>query len=92
MDREGENFRRTADEQAGAESLDTTGGATVDQEGLANNYAIEPEMYYETPGDRTAIKQAEAAERQRTMQELNEDEQGKLTEDGDRRHKGQGMI
>ena len=92
MDREGENYRETAEEQAGAESLNVTGGATVDQEGLANNYAVEPEMYYETPGDRTAMLEAEAAERQQTLEELNEDEAGKLTEEGDRRHKGQGMI
>jgi len=29
----------------------TEGGYTVDKEGLLNNYAVEPEMYYETPGD-----------------------------------------
>jgi hypothetical protein len=92
MDREGEGFKKTADEQAGAQSLNTTGGATVDQEGLANNYAVEPEMYYETPGDRTAMMEAEKAERQKTLKELNEDEEGKLTEEGDRRHKGQGII
>jgi hypothetical protein len=27
------------------------GGATIDNEGLLNNYAIEPEMYFEHPGD-----------------------------------------
>lgn len=27
------------------------GGAAVDNEGLLNNYAVEPEMYYERPGD-----------------------------------------
>jgi hypothetical protein len=51
MDKEGDDFKKTADDQAGAESLDVTGGATVDQEGLANNYVIEPEMYHEQPGD-----------------------------------------
>ncbi|MBA2747943.1 MAG: hypothetical protein H0U45_04195, partial [Tatlockia sp.] len=35
MDREGGDYRKTAHEQAADESLDTTGGATVDQEGLA---------------------------------------------------------
>ena len=35
MDREESDFKETADEQAGKESLDVTGGATVDQEGLA---------------------------------------------------------
>jgi hypothetical protein len=27
------------------------GGAAIDNEGLLNNYAVEPEMYYENPGD-----------------------------------------
>ncbi len=27
------------------------GGAAIDNEGLLNNYAVEPEMYYEHPGD-----------------------------------------
>jgi hypothetical protein len=36
MDREGVNFLRRPAQN----------GATVDQEGLTNNYAIEPEMYY----------------------------------------------
>jgi len=45
------DFRKTAHEQADPESIDVTGGATVDQEGLANNYAIEPEMYVDEPGD-----------------------------------------
>jgi hypothetical protein len=27
------------------------GGAAIDNEGLLNNYAVEPEMYYESPGD-----------------------------------------
>jgi hypothetical protein len=51
--REGEDYKRTADELAGVDegSIDTTGGATVSNEGLANNYAIEPEMYINEPGD-----------------------------------------
>lgn len=27
------------------------GGVTLDSEGLLNNYAVEPEMYYEKSGD-----------------------------------------
>lgn len=50
-EREGSDFRKTANEQADPESINVTGGATVDQEGLANNYAIEPEMYADEPGD-----------------------------------------
>lgn len=92
MDREGEDFKKTAEEQAGAESLNVTGGATVDQEGLANNYAVEPEMYYDTPGDRTAMIEAEEADRQQTLDEANTDKEGQLTEEGDRRGKGPGVI
>jgi len=41
----------------------TLRGATVDQEGLANNYAIEPEMYFEEPGDAKQEEEQDAAER-----------------------------
>lgn len=92
MDREGDNFKKTADEQAGAESLDVTGGATVDQEGLANNYAIEPEMYYETPGDLREKEEAEEAARAEELAEANEDKEGQLTMDKDQRGRGPGII
>jgi molecular chaperone GrpE (heat shock protein) len=51
-DREGDNYKQlpTSDAQ-GRASIDTTAGYTVDGRGLANNYAIEPEMYIEEPGD-----------------------------------------
>jgi hypothetical protein len=50
-DREGHEFKQVPDDAKTAGSLDTTGGCTVDTEGLANNYAVEPEMYSQTPGD-----------------------------------------
>ncbi len=50
-EREGKNFKHLPQHPAGSESLDTTGGFTVDREGLVDNFGIEPEMYYETPGD-----------------------------------------
>ena len=92
MDREGSNYRETADEQAGAESLDVTGGATVDQEGLANNYAIEPEMYYETPGDMKQQEEEDAAARSQELAEANEDKEGDLTMEGDQRGRGPGIV
>ena len=92
MDREGDDYRKTADEQAGAESLDVTAGATVDQEGLANNYAVEPEMYYETPGDMREQEEAEEAARSQEIAEANEDKQGDLTMEGDRRGRGPGVV
>lgn len=46
-------------------------GQTIDREGLANNYAVEPEMYYEEPGDRQEIKEAEKAERAEELKDVN---------------------
>lgn len=48
-EREGENYKQPVEKTEG--SIDTSAGATVSNEGLANNYAIEPEMYIEKPGD-----------------------------------------
>ncbi len=60
MEREENNFKQTSNP-----------GQTVDREGLANNYAIEPEMYYEEPGDRQEIKEAEKAERAEELKDVN---------------------
>lgn len=50
-EREGEEFKHIPDGNL-------EGGVAIDNEGLLNNYAVEPEMYYETPGDaETAPKQ-----------------------------------
>lgn len=92
MDREGSDYRRTAEEQADPESINVTGGATVDQEGLANNYAIEPEMYVNEPGDLRQEEEQLAAERKQELAEANEDKQGELTEENDKRGRGPGLI
>ena len=68
LEREQENFKKTPQSEG---DLDTTSGYTVDKEGLANNYAIEPEMYYEEPGDRQAQKEAEKAERAEELKDVN---------------------
>ena len=91
-EREGDTFRHTADELADPESIDVTGGATVDQEGLANNYAIEPEMYVNEPGDLRKEEAEVAAERSKDLEGLNQDEEGKLTMESDKRGKGPGII
>ena len=70
MKREGDDFKDT-----------TNAGQTVDREGLANNYAVEPEMYYEEPGDRQEVKEAEKQERAEEIKDVN-------TPDG----KGVGII
>lgn len=90
MEREGENYKHTPERE---EAIDTTSGYTMDNEGLMNNFAIEPEMYYEEPGDLQAKKAEEEEARRQELHEINEtDEQGKLTMDGDRRTKGTGVI
>ncbi|MDZ8035693.1 MAG: hypothetical protein RMY64_08555 [Nostoc sp. DedQUE08] len=102
MEREGDKFKKTpteereaeapTDDQTDSESIRTTDGYTIDNEGLSNNYAIEPEMYYEEPGD---ARQQAAEEKQQRIEELgevNQDEEGKLTDKGDSRGRGPGII
>lgn len=91
-EREGADFRKTADELEDPESIDVTGGATVDQEGLANNYAIEPEMYVNEPGDLRQEEEELAAERAEAISEMKQDNDGELTMDHDTRGKGSGAI
>ncbi len=59
-EREGDNFKRLPKHPAGSDSLDTTGGFAVDKEGLVDNFGIEPEMYYKTPGDLRADVEQQA--------------------------------
>jgi hypothetical protein len=49
--REGANYKHKQETEVAEGSIDTSAGATVSNEGLANNYAIEPEMYINEPGD-----------------------------------------
>lgn len=104
QEREGSNFMHTTteehqqdaktDDQTDDESIRTTDGYTVDKEGLVNNYAIEPEMYIDEPGDLRAKEEAEAQERARILAEIKEKrgEEGKLTAETDMRGKGPGII
>lgn len=76
-------------------SVEDTGirrGYTIDLEGHANNYAIEPEMYINKPGDLRKIEAEEKAQRRHELEELQEDEAGKLTVEHDFRHKGPGLL
>ncbi|MGB3236714.1 MAG: hypothetical protein WBB29_00360 [Geitlerinemataceae cyanobacterium] len=94
-EREGEQFKTLPDSEEAVKEgqIDTTAGFTVDQEGLANNYAVEPEMYYEVPGDLREKEEALKAERAAELKEINQtDEQGKLTQKDDERGKGVGII
>ena len=90
-EREKDEYKQPQDDKKG--DLDTTSGYTVDQEGLANNYAIEPEMYVEEPGDLSADQAAEKEKRQAELQARNDtDEEGKLTMEQDDRSKGVGLF
>lgn len=59
-EREGDDFKDNS-----------AAGQTVDREGLANNYAVEPEMYYEEPGDRQEVKEAEKEQRAEELKDIN---------------------
>jgi hypothetical protein len=91
---EGKQNSAKTDDQTDDESIHTTDGYTVDKEGLVNNYAIEPEMYINEPGDLRAKEEAEAAERAQILAEIKDKkgEEGKLTMDEDTRGKGPGII
>ncbi len=101
-EREGSEFKTTpteereasaqTDDQTDPASVQTTGGYTVDQEGLVNNYAIEPEMYYEVPGDARQAEEELHEERVEEYREINQDEEGKLTMNDDQRGRGTGAL
>ncbi|MEA5599652.1 hypothetical protein [Nostoc sp. UHCC 0252] len=102
MEREGNLYKTTpteereadapTDDQTDQGSVRTTDGYTVDKEGLLNNYAVEPEMYYEEPGDARKEAAEDTANRVEELGEVNQDEEGKLTEKGDKRGRGPGII
>src|SRR6478672_11182207 len=79
-------------DEAGEDAIHTTDGYTVDKEGLLNNYAIEPEMYVNQPGDLRKEQEELTAERAEELEEVNEDSQGDLTLETDKRGRGPGII
>lgn len=92
-EREGEAFKHVPDKENNQDHIHTAGGYTVDNEGLVNNFAIEPEMYYEEPGDLREQEEAREAERAEELHDINDnDETGKLTMERDQRGKGSGII
>lgn len=82
----------STDDQTDPQSIRTTDGYTVDKEGLINNYAVEPEMYYEKPGDAREQAEEDKAARAEELREINQNSQGDLTEEGDQRGRGTGAI
>ncbi|MGQ4647243.1 hypothetical protein [Lyngbya aestuarii] len=90
IEREGQQYKHTPEKEG---EIDTTSGYTTDKEGLLNNYAIEPEMYVDEPGDLREEEEQRTAERNEELKEMNQtDEQGKLTMEKDSRGKGTGII
>ncbi|TAE57109.1 MAG: hypothetical protein EAZ76_16430 [Nostocales cyanobacterium] len=95
MEREKDNYKKIPSEadiantptndQSDTYSIRTTDGYTVDQEGLLNNYPVEPEMYYETRGDAREKLEEDKAERLQELKEVNDNTEGK-------RGKGTGII
>ncbi|MBD2196450.1 MULTISPECIES: hypothetical protein [Calothrix] len=80
------------DDQTHSDSIRTTDGYTVDKEGLLNNYAVEPEMYYEVPGDAQESAAQDTANRVEELIEANEDKEGELTDKNDTRGRGPGLV
>ncbi|MCG6136738.1 MAG: hypothetical protein MET45_19220 [Nostoc sp. LLA-1] len=101
-EREGENYKTlpteksqgdaATNDQSNSESINTTEGYTIDKEGLLNNYAVEPEMYYEVPGDARQKAAEDKAARAEELAEINQDQEGELTDKDDKRGKGPGII
>jgi hypothetical protein len=81
-----------SDDQTDSQSVRTTDGYTVDKEGLLNNYAVEPEMYYEVPGDAKESAAQDTANRVEELTEANEDKEGELTDKKDTRGRGPGIV
>lgn len=91
-EREGSHFGHVDHDPADPEHIHTRDGYTIDQEGLINNYAVEPPMYVNEPGDLAEEEAAIAQQRAADRKALADDEEGKLTMGHDWRHKGSGMI
>jgi hypothetical protein len=80
------------DDETDTGSVRTTDGYTSDKEGLINNYAIEPEMYVNEPGDLREKEAQLQAERSGELSEANQDKDGQLTMEHDSRGRGPGVI
>lgn len=96
-EREGQNYKHIPNESdkpaSDSDSIHTTDGYTTDKEGLIDNFAIEPEMYVNEPGDLRQEEQQDEAQRAQELEEVNDtDKDGELTMDHDSRGKGTGII
>lgn len=67
-EREAQGFKDLPEDKG---DVETSGGFTVDREGKLNNFAVEPEMYVDEPGDLEQQKQANRQRRQEEREEIN---------------------
>lgn len=82
--REGKVFGHIDRDPHDSEHVHTRDGYTVDNEGLINNYAVEPPMYINEPGDLDQEERANAEQRAADRRAM---ESGH-----DFHHKGPGLI
>ncbi|MFZ4675378.1 MAG: hypothetical protein ACOYM4_06725 [Nodosilinea sp.] len=83
-EREGKAFGQVEHDPQNPEHVHTRDGYTVDQEGLINNYAVEPPMYINEPGDLAEVEKANAEQRASDRKAMNESH--------DWHHKGPGVV
>jgi hypothetical protein len=83
-EREGQAFGHVDHDPPNPDQVHTRDGYTIDQEGLINNYAVEPPMYINEPGDLDDIERVNAEQRARDRKAM--------VESHDWHHKGPGMI
>ncbi|NMF86586.1 hypothetical protein [Nodosilinea sp. P-1105] len=82
--REGKAFGHVDHDPQDPSQVHTRDGYTVDQEGLINNYAVEPPMYIDEPGDLREVEQANAEQRAADRKAMESSH--------DWHHKGPGII
>jgi hypothetical protein len=83
-EREGKAFGHVEHDPQNSEHVHTRDGYTVDREGLINNYAVEPPMYINEPGDLDEVEKANAKQRATDLEAI--------AESHDWHHKGPGII
>ena len=90
--REGTHFGHVEHDPKETSHIHNRDGYTMDQEGLINNYAIEPKMYISEPGDLDEQEAAIARQKAADRRAMTRDDAGKLTPKNNWNHRGPGII
>ena len=90
--REGDEFGHVNKDPSDTEQLHTRSGYTVDQEGLINNYAVEPKMYINEPGDLDEEQGFVAYQKAANFKSLTQNEKGEVAKTRDWNNRGPGVI